>query len=68
MPWAYGWKKVLGQVSIHVGSPFETGERGLSTRNFERWMQGAQGMGHLSLKRLTVEGLKGGLIYCVPGL
>jgi len=29
-------------------------------------MKGALGMGHLSLKRLTVEGLEGGLLYWVP--
>jgi hypothetical protein len=29
-------------------------------------MKGALGMGRLSLKRLTVEGLEGGLLYWVP--
>jgi hypothetical protein len=29
-------------------------------------MKGALGMGSLSLKRLTVEGLEGGLLYWVP--
>jgi hypothetical protein len=33
---------------------------------FERQMKGALGMGHLSLKRLTAEGLEGGLLYWVP--
>ena len=27
-----------------------------STRDFERWMKGALGMEHFSLKRLSVEG------------
>jgi len=36
-----------------IGGP---GEWGPSTRNTERWMKGALGMGHLSLKRLTEEG------------
>jgi hypothetical protein len=34
--------------------------------NIERWMKGALGMGRLSLKRLTAEGLEGGLLYWVP--
>ena len=42
------------------------GEGVPSTGNFERWMKGALGMGRLSLKRLIVEGLKGGLHYWVP--
>jgi hypothetical protein len=46
-----------------IGGP---GEGGPSTGNFERWMKGALGMGHLSLKRLTEEGLKEGLLYWVP--
>ena len=37
-----------------------------STGNFERWMKGAIGMGRLCLKRLTAEGLEGGLLYWIP--
>ena len=29
-------------------------------------MKGALGLGQLSLKRLTVEDLQGGLLYCLP--
>jgi hypothetical protein len=29
-------------------------------------MKGALGMGHLYLKRVTAEGLEGGLLYWVP--
>ena len=57
---AYVWKKVLGRVSLHIGSGAWGG--GLSTRNFERWMKRAVGMERLSLKRLTSEGPKGGLL------
>jgi len=39
------------------------GDGGPSTGNFERWMKGAVGMGRLSLYRLTVEDLEGGLLY-----
>jgi hypothetical protein len=35
-------------------------EGGSSTEDFERWIKGALGMGRLSLKRLTAEGLAGG--------
>jgi len=34
-------------------------EGGSSVVDFERWTKGALGMGHLSLKRLTAEGLEG---------
>jgi hypothetical protein len=40
-----------------------TGEEGPSTRNFDRWMKGALGMGCLSLKRLNAEDLEVGLLY-----
>jgi len=39
---------------------------GLSTRNFERWMKGATRMECLSLKRFSVEGLYGELLYGGP--
>ena len=35
-------------------------EEGSSTGDFERWMKGTLGMEHLSLKRISVEGLEGG--------
>jgi hypothetical protein len=64
---AYVWKKVLGWVSLHTGAPLgDLGRGGTSTGNFERWMKRALGMGHISLKRLTEEGLKRGLLYWVP--
>jgi hypothetical protein len=43
-------------------------EGGLSTGDFEIWLKGALGKGRLSLKRLTAEGFKGGLLYWNPGL
>jgi len=51
-----------------MGSPFHRGPagepvRGSSTRDFERWMNGALGMECLSLKRLSAEGLWGRLLY-----
>ena len=57
MPGAYVWKMVLGWVSLHTRAPLGDLGRGPCTGNFERWMKGALGMGHLSLKRLTAEGL-----------
>ena len=39
---------------------------GSSTGDFERWMKGALGMEHSSLKRFSVEGLWEGLIYWGP--
>ena len=47
-----------------VGGP---GEGRPSSGNFERWMKGALGMGHLPLKRLTEEGLQAS-ITGYPGL
>jgi hypothetical protein len=32
-----------------IAAPLRNLEGGLSTRDFERWMKGAIGMGHLSL-------------------
>jgi hypothetical protein len=67
MPRAYVWKKVLGWLSPHIGASLgDLGRGGLSTRNFERWIKEALGMGRLSLKWLTAKGLKGGLHYWVP--
>ena len=42
-------------VSLHRGPV-----GGLSTGNFERWMKGALGMEHVSLKRVCGESLWGG--------
>jgi len=50
---------------FHRGPAGEPG-RGLSTGDFERWMKGALGMESFSLKRLSVEGLEGGLLYWEP--
>jgi hypothetical protein len=69
MSGAYVWKKVLGHVSLHIGTPLGDlgkGGGGPSTRNFERWMMGGSRNGGLSLKRLTEEGLEGGPLYWVP--
>jgi len=45
-----------------------TGEpgKGSSTRDFERWLKRALGIGHFSLKRLSAEGLWEGLLYWGP--
>jgi len=52
-------------VSQYSGSIGGHGEGGPSAGNFEKWMKGSLGMGHLSLKRLTAEGREGGLLYWV---
>jgi hypothetical protein len=41
-------------------------EEGSSTRDIERWINGALGMGRLSLKRLIAEGPWGRLLYWGP--
>jgi hypothetical protein len=41
-------------------------EGGLSNRELQTWMKGALGMELLSLKRLSAEGLWGGLLYWGP--
>jgi hypothetical protein len=52
-------------IFLHGGSVGQPGV-GSSTRDFERWLKGALGMGHLSLKRLTAKGLERGLLYWGP--
>jgi len=42
-------------------------EEGSSTEDFESWMKGALGMGHLSLKRLHGGGLGGSSFTGDPG-
>jgi len=54
-----GCRRFCGRVSLSVGVAPSIG-------NFERWMKGALGMGHLSLRRLTAEDLEGGFLYWVP--
>ena len=63
-PWSKG-RKGSGQryLSIFTGAPLWYLEVGSSTRDFDRWMLETKGMGHLSLKRLNAEGLKGRLLY-----
>ena len=59
-PWRLHWETwvrahMLGGLCVEESSgmgvsPYRgPGEGGPSTRNFERWMKGALGMGHLSL-------------------
>jgi hypothetical protein len=56
----------LRRASLSIGALLGNLEGGSSTGDFERWMKGALGMELLSLKRLSVEGLKGGLLYWGP--
>jgi hypothetical protein len=49
-------------ISFHRG-PLGNLEGGSSTRDFEIWMKEALGMERFSLKRLSAEGLWGGLLY-----
>jgi hypothetical protein len=53
-------------ASLSIGAPLGNPEVGSSDRDFERWIKGALGMERLSLKRLSVEGLWGGLLYWEP--
>jgi hypothetical protein len=54
------------EMGISTGAPLRNLEGGSSSRDFERWIKGALGMEHFSLKRLSVEGLWGGLLYWGP--
>jgi len=54
------------QASISIEAPLWNLEGGLSAGDFERWMKGAPGLGHISLKRLTAKGLEGGFLYWGP--
>jgi hypothetical protein len=51
------YKRLWRKASLSVGTPLGNLEGGSSTRDFERWMKGALGMEHLSLKRLSSESL-----------
>ena len=59
-------KRLWRRASIAIGAPLGNLGGGSSTGDFERWMKGALGKECLSVKRLTVEGLEGGLIYWGP--
>jgi len=60
-------RKALGiGISLYGGSVGQPGV-GSSTGDFESWMKGALGMGHLSLKRLRGRGLKGSSFTGDPG-
>jgi hypothetical protein len=50
-------KRLWRRSSISIEVPLANLEVGSSTGDFERWKKGALGMEHLSLKRLSVEGL-----------
>ena len=52
-------KRLWRRASISIVALLRNLEGGSSTVDFERWMKGALGMGHLSLKRLIAEGLEG---------
>jgi hypothetical protein len=56
-PWRIG-RKVSGDASVSIGALLGNLEGDLSAGDFEKWMKGAVGIGHLSLKRLIAEGLK----------
>jgi len=59
-------KRLWRWASLSIWAPLGNLEGGSSTGNFERWLKGTLEKGRLSLKRLTAEGLKGGLLYWGP--
>ena len=59
-------KRIWRRASLSIGIPLGNLERGSSTRDFEKWMKEAPGMERFSLKRLSVDGLWGGLLYWGP--
>jgi hypothetical protein len=54
------------QAFTSIGALLGTLEGGSSTGDFERWMKGTLGMERLSPKRLSAQGLWGGLLYWEP--
>jgi hypothetical protein len=58
--------RICRRASISIGFPLGNLEVGSSTGDFERWMKGALGIERVSLKRLSAEGLWGGLLYWGP--
>jgi hypothetical protein len=52
--------RLLNRVFLSIEAPLESLEEGSPTGYFKRWMKGALGMEHLSLKRLSGQGLEGG--------
>jgi hypothetical protein len=59
--------KALETASLSTGAPLGNLEEGSPTRDFDRRMKGALGMGRLTLKRLSGEGLeRGRLLYWGP--
>jgi hypothetical protein len=59
-------KRLWRRAFISIGAPLGNLEGGSSAGDFERWLKRALGKVYLSLKRLTTEGLKGGLLYWGP--
>jgi hypothetical protein len=58
---------ILVYLRSYVGSSSAGGSgRGSYTGDFERWMKQALGTGRFSQKRLSAEGLWGGLPYWGP--
>jgi hypothetical protein len=57
------YKRLWRCAPLSIGIPLGKLEWGSSTRDFERLMKEALGMEHFSLKRLSVEGICGGLLY-----
>jgi len=55
--------KLWRWVSLSIGAVVGNLEGVSFTRNSERWMKGALGMGHLSPRELYERNLEGGLFY-----
>jgi hypothetical protein len=54
------------EKGISIGALLGNLGGGSSTEDFERWMKGAPGMKHLSLKSLSAKGLWGGFLQRRP--
>jgi hypothetical protein len=59
-------EKALEMGISFIGAPMGNLEGAHLPGTFDRWIEGALGMEHLSLKRLSAEGLWGGLLYWGP--
>jgi hypothetical protein len=64
-PWRIGRKGLEMGMSFHRGPAGEHG-KGLIYQDFERYTKGDLGMELFSLKRLSAEGIWGGLLYWGP--
>jgi hypothetical protein len=60
------YKRLWRRASLSIGALLGNQKGGSSTSDFKRRMKEVLGIKHFSLKRLSAEGLWGGLLYWGP--